>query len=77
MSIKNYLIDTVAEVQSFVKTANAVPFAVTVKQGNYVVDGKSILGLYSLNLTRPVFVEFPEEGDMELFDKELRMAKSR
>ena len=77
MTIKNYLINTVEDVRHFVIAANSVPFPVTVKQKNYVVDGKSILGLYSLDLTLPIFAEFETEENMEFFDIALNHTKNK
>lgn len=34
---------------------------VTVKSSTYVVDGKSVMGLFSLNLSEPVIVEVEDE----------------
>lgn len=36
---------------------------VFVKQNQYVVDGKSILGIFSLNLVNPVKVTMDSEND--------------
>lgn len=41
------------------------------RSGRYVVDGKSILGLLSLDLTRPVSVEFDERDAGALYDLRL------
>jgi hypothetical protein len=37
------------------------------KSGRYVVDAKSILGIFSLDLSRPVELEV-EDGDYALFE---------
>lgn len=47
----------ISEVVRFVEQATKCYHEVLVKQGRAVVDGKSILGLYSLDLLCPVVVE--------------------
>lgn len=44
---------------------------VKVKSGGYIVDGKSIMGLFSLELTTPVEVWFTVNKECELSDSEL------
>ena len=35
------------------------PYQIDVKRGRYIVDGKSIMGLFSLNLSEPLSVMIP------------------
>ena len=39
----------------------------------YVVDGRSVMGMFSLNLTAPVTIEYDSEDDkaIEQFEKEI------
>ena len=46
--------DTVVDVKKFVNICNSVSFDVDLVSGRYVVDGKSIMGLFSLDLSKPV-----------------------
>ena len=41
---------------------------VTLKSGRYNIDGKSILGIFSLDLTKPVEVEIECKDDFEKED---------
>lgn len=47
-------------VQQFCLDATACSFSVLCKQECYAVNAKSILGLFSLTLTKPMYVEFPD-----------------
>ncbi len=47
---------TVNDVKQFVSAASTIPVDVDVISGRYTVDGKSLLGLCSLELERPVLV---------------------
>ncbi len=55
-------------VKKFVNIAQDLSVAVTLYSGKYVVDGKSILGIFSLDLSKPVTVEIDGNDDYtELF----------
>lgn len=51
------LLDKIDKVKEFVHIAESVPEDVTVVSGRYVIDGKSIMGILSLNLLEPVTVD--------------------
>ena len=51
---RTVLISIVNDVKEFVEQANKVPFAVEINAGRFVVDAKSIMGVFSLNLSEPV-----------------------
>lgn len=36
---------------------NRYPFTITLRQGRYMVDGKSLLGIYSLELAKGILLE--------------------
>lgn len=55
--MKVYL-DTVKKVNEFVEAISECPIDVDVTSEKYVVNGKSIIGVLSLNLFEPVIV-FP------------------
>ena len=56
---------SIDDVRQFVKAATHCACDVDVLSGRYVVDAKSILGLFSLELAHPVTVEF--HGSEEQF----------
>lgn len=64
---KTILIDTIPKVKDFVQQTAKFMYEVKVSSGNYTVDGKSLMGLLSLDLGKPVAVEY-EEDDAELVD---------
>ncbi len=51
----------ICSVKDFVYEASQITGKVTLYSGRYVVDGKSIMGIYSLDLSKPVDAEI-EEG---------------
>ncbi|HHX36934.1 MAG TPA: HPr family phosphocarrier protein [Clostridiaceae bacterium] len=48
------LLDSVKAVKDFVRIVNDYPYDVDLLSGRYIVDGKSIMGIFSLNLHTPV-----------------------
>ena len=53
-------------VKRFVELSSSKSCFVTLKSGRYVVDGKSILGIFSLDLSKPVVLEVGD-GDYAAF----------
>ena len=45
------------EVKTFVNTVNRYPYEADLRAGRHVVDAKSILGIFSLDLARPIVLE--------------------
>lgn len=56
------LLTSVADVKTFVDAATVYPYDVDVLAGRYVVNGKSIMGLFSVDLSKPVTVRLEREG---------------
>lgn len=54
------LATSICAVQKLCTEAMLAPFDVICKQGIYVVNAKSILGLFSLNLTDKLIIEVPD-----------------
>lgn len=66
---KILLVDTIQKAKEFVDIAQKFSEDVTVERGKYVVDGKSLLGVLSLNLSLPIGVcisDFDEDVSKEL-----------
>ena len=61
---------TVEDVYALVKTLVAFDGEVDLESGRYTVDGRSLLGIFSLDLTKPVKLVFHDETKAEaLFSK--------
>ncbi len=45
------------EVKSFVNTVNKYPYEMDLRSGRHVVDAKSILGIFSLDLSKPITLD--------------------
>ncbi len=59
MSMKavNIKLSLAENVKYFVNIANKYPYDLDLRVGRHVVDGKSILGIFSLDLSKPITLE--------------------
>jgi phosphotransferase system HPr-like phosphotransfer protein len=56
---------TIEDVYTLVKTLLAFDGEVDLESGRYKVDGRSLLGIFSLDLTKPVKLVFHDEDKAE------------
>ena len=54
--------------KEFCKVASDVPCRVTLTKGIYIVDGKSIMGVFSLDLAQPIYV-IVDTDEVDIIDK--------
>ena len=62
-------LSTIADVRDFVNIVSATNIDVDLSSGRYIVDGKSIMGIFSLDLLQPITVRTESDGADELFAK--------
>ena len=55
-------INNISDVATFVRNASDVYGDVLIKKGKFVIDGKSLMGMFSLDLSTGVTVEYPEDA---------------
>lgn len=64
MKAVNIKLSLAENVKSFVNIANRYPYDIDLRVGRHIVDGKSILGIFSLDLSRPITMEvYADECD--------------
>ncbi|MBR1820393.1 MAG: HPr family phosphocarrier protein [Clostridia bacterium] len=51
------VLHSAAHISTLVNITNRYPFIIQLRQGRYVVDGKSILGVCSLEHSKPIILE--------------------
>ena len=56
------------DIKKFVNEARTFTSDINVRSGNYVVDGKSIRGLFSINTSNPIEIELVS-SDLEEIEK--------
>jgi len=57
------------EVKTFVNVANRYNYDMDLRAGRHVVDAKSILGIFSLDLSKPITLEVYSEDCDELLNE--------
>ncbi len=60
-----------SQVKTFVSVVQKYSFEIDLRSDRYVVDAKSILGIFSLDLSKPINVEIHSDNADELI-KELK-----
>ena len=68
MKTFNILINSINDVKNFVNIVNRYSFDIDLVSGRYVVDAKSIMGIFSLDLSKVIKVEAHTEDDQILED---------
>lgn len=67
----NILLKSINDVKDFVNIVNKYDFDVDLTSGRYIVDAKSIMGIFSLDLSKPIKVEVHNE-DADCFVNEIK-----
>jgi len=63
-------LNSVESVKEFYNASNRLIGDVFIQSGRYIIDGKSVMGIFSLDLSKPVHVYFeiePSKEDFEIF----------
>lgn len=64
------VLNSINDVKDFVNTVSKYDFDVDLASGRYVVDAKSIMGIFSLNLSKPIAVTVHSD-DCDTFVSEI------
>ena len=59
----------VENVNNFVNIVTRYPFEMDLRAGRHVVDAKSILGIFSLDLSRPITLEIYSDDCSDLLEQ--------
>ena len=59
----------VENVNKFVNVVSRYPFEMDLRAGRHVVDAKSILGIFSLDLSRPITLDIYSDDCDELLEE--------
>ncbi len=57
MKTFDIMLKSIADVKEFVNLVNRVPYDIDLVSQRYVVDAKSIMGIFSLDLSKPITVK--------------------
>ena len=67
MKTFNIMLKSINDVKDFVNIANKYDFDIDMTSGRYVVDAKSIMGIFSLDLSKSIKVEAHEDTDGKFY----------
>ena len=65
MKAVNIKLSLAENVKTFVNIANRYPYDIDLRVGRHVVDGKSILGIFSLDLSKPIDLNIHSETQVD------------
>ncbi len=57
------LLNSIDKVKEFVDIASSFEYNFDLKSGRYIIDGKSIMGIFSLDLSQPLELVGTNESD--------------
>jgi phosphocarrier protein HPr len=69
MKTFNIMLKSINDVKDFVNIVNNYDFDVDLTSGRYVVDAKSIMGIFSLDLSKPIKVEIQDDNFDDFLDE--------
>ena len=63
------MLSTINDVKEFVSEVTLCDYDVDLISGRYAVDAKSIMGIFSLDLSKPISLEAHTDDASEFFDR--------
>ena len=72
MKTMNIFLGTIEGVKNFVNTVCKLDCDVDIASGRYVIDAKSIMGIFSINLSEPVMQTEKMQKKRQLFYNRLQ-----
>ena len=62
-------LNSIDKVKSFVNDITKFDYDFDLVSGRYVIDAKSIMGIFSLDLSKPISVEIHDDNCQEFLDQ--------
>ena len=69
MRTANIILRSISDVKEFVNIISKCEFDVDLVSGRYIVDAKSIMGIFSLDLSKPIVANVYSDDCQVLFDE--------
>ena len=69
MKTFNIALNQINDVKNFVNIVNRYDYEMDLTSGRYVVDAKSIMGIFSLDLTKPIKAEVHSDSCDDLLSE--------
>jgi phosphotransferase system HPr-like phosphotransfer protein len=68
MKTLNILLNSINDVKNFVNIVSRYDYEIDLASGRYIVDAKSIMGIFSLDLSKPIAVEIHNDNCDDLLE---------
>ncbi len=68
MKTCNILLSSINDVKNFVNLVGRFDYDIDLASGRYIVDAKSIMGIFSLDLSKPIAVEIHSDSCDDLLE---------
>lgn len=68
MKTFDILLSSINDVKNFVNLVNRFDYDIDLASGRYIVDAKSIMGIFSLDLSKPITVEVQSDSCDDLIE---------
>ena len=65
MKTVQILLNTINDVKFFVNAVSKYDYDVDLISGRYAIDAKSIMGIFSLDLSKPIDLNIHSESDLD------------
>lgn len=65
------MIDSIVAAKTFVNIVNTCDFDIDLESGRYLVDAKSIMGIFSLDLSKPIKMHVYTEN-LTAFEQQIK-----
>lgn len=65
----NILLSSINDVKTFVNIVGKYEYDIDLTSGRYIVDAKSIMGIFSLDLSKPIKIEIHSDDAHDLCDE--------
>lgn len=73
MKTFDILLSSINDIKTFVNVVNKYTFDVDLVSGRYVVDAKSIMGIFSLDLSKPIQMNVnSDDAAVDTFVEEIK-----
>lgn len=69
MKTTTIMLNTINDVKQFVNAVAKYDFEVDLVSGRYAIDAKSIMGIFSLDLSKPIRLEAHTDDGEAFFDE--------
>lgn len=65
----NIMLNTISDVKNFVNLVSKYDFEIDLTSGRYVIDAKSIMGIFSLDLSKPIKLDAHCKDDKKFLEE--------